>query len=135
VIMGIGGLGIGCSFAVMPRMIVSAVPPEETSSALAANQVVRTIGYAVGSALAATILTAHTVAPEVFPTDAGYTTGCLVAIGLCLLAALLSWVLPHRRVASALSPDQELEIEEDVDAAISGTITLEKGVDPPARTS
>jgi predicted MFS family arabinose efflux permease len=62
VIMAISGIGTGFAFAVMPRMIVSAVPAEETSSALASNQVLRTIGYSIGSALAATILTAHTAA-------------------------------------------------------------------------
>ena len=41
VVMGIAGVGMGCSFAVMPRMIVSVVAPEETGSALAMNQVLR----------------------------------------------------------------------------------------------
>ncbi|MGX7681668.1 MFS transporter [Jatrophihabitans sp. DSM 45814] len=136
VIMGIGGIGVGCSFAVMPRMIVSAIPAEETSSALASNQVLRTIGYSIGSALAATILTAHTAAASEFPSDKGYTVGAFVAIALCLIAAVLSWVLPSPRgVAAPFTADQELEIEEDVDAAISGTLTLEQGVDALERTS
>jgi MFS family permease len=135
VIMGIGGVGVGCSFAVMPRMIVSAIPAEETSSALASNQVLRTIGYSVGSALAATILTAHTTGSSEFPSDEGYTVGALVAVGLCLVAAVLSLLLPTRRFRTFTpTVDQELEIEEDVDAAISGTVTLEQGVEPLQRT-
>ncbi|MCW2497066.1 MFS transporter [Jatrophihabitans sp.] len=133
VIMGIGGVGIGSSFAVMPRMIVSSVPAEETSSALALNQVLRTIGYSMGSAVTATILTAHTSAGAKLPTNSGYTVGALVAIGLLLVAAALSWLLPERRTPRPLTADDELEILEDTDAAISGTITLDEGVESTGR--
>jgi MFS family permease len=139
VIMGISGIGTGCAFAVMPRMIVGAVPAEETASALASNQVLRTIGYSIGSALAATVLTAHTAAGAEFPADAGYTVGSLVGVGLCLVAALLSWLLPaRRRQPVVLSADQRLEVEEDVNAAISGTIALDQGlegVEEPERST
>jgi MFS family permease len=139
VIMGIGGIGVGSSFAVMPRMIVGAVPPWETSSALALNQVLRTIGYSIGSALAATILTAHTARGQEFPSNGGYTVGSYVGLTLCLIAAAACWSLSARRrpvVASAveLTPDADLEIEQDVDAAIAGIITLGAGEpDPPAK--
>jgi predicted MFS family arabinose efflux permease len=127
--MGIAGLAMGCSFAVMPRMIVSAVPADETSSALALNQVLRTIGYTLGSALSATILTAHTVAPSLLPRNSGYSAGALVAIGLCLVAALASWFLPSAAEVAAPAPvldrDQELMVEESVDAGIAGTIGYE----------
>ncbi|WP_284293620.1 MFS transporter [Luteimicrobium album] len=130
VIMGISGIGTGCAFAVMPRMIVGAVPADETSSALATNQVLRTIGYSIGSALAAAILTAHTAAGATFPADDGYTVGSLVGVVLCVVAALLSWLLPTRRSQPlVLSADQQLEVEEDVDAAISGTIALDEGLE------
>ena len=89
--MGIAGVGMGCSFAVMPRMIVSVVAPEETGSALAMNQVLRTVGYSIGSALSATILTAHTAASSRFPTNSGYTVGAIVAIGLVAVAWVAPW--------------------------------------------
>jgi predicted MFS family arabinose efflux permease len=133
VIMGIGGIGMGCSFAVMPRMIVSAIPADETSSALALNQVLRTVGYSMGSAVTGTILTAHTSSGSKFPTDHGYTVGACVSIGLLLVAATLSWLLPERGPVRALTADQELEIIEDIDAAISGTITLNESIETKAR--
>jgi MFS family permease len=139
VIMGIGGIGVGISSAVMPRMIVGAVPAGQTSSALALNQVLRTIGYSIGSALAATILTAHTAAGQEFPSNRGYTVGSYVGLALCVIAAAACWSLSARRhpvVIStiALGPDADLEIEQDVDAAIAGIITLEAGEpDPPAK--
>jgi MFS family permease len=138
VVMGVGGIGMGGSFAVMPRMIVTAIPAEETSSALALNQVLRTVGYSIGSAVAATVLTAHTAHGAEFPDNHGYTVGAFVSIGLLLAAALVSWILPERRTATRpaaapLTSDQELEIDNEVDAAISGTITLEEGLDASER--
>jgi predicted MFS family arabinose efflux permease len=134
--MGIAGLGIGFSFAVMPRMIVSSVPGDQTSSALALNQVLRTIGYSLGSALSATILAAHTAAPSVLPANHGFTVGALVAIALCVLAAVVSWVLPARAKVSgpgaSLDSDQELLVEESVDGAISGVIAFEPEFVEPA---
>lgn len=122
--MGIGGIGMGCSFAVMPRMIVAAIPPSETGSALALNQVLRAMGYSVGSALAASILTARTPAGAVFPGDEGYTIGAVVGIGMCLLSAAVSWILPGRQqtATAPLPADKELAIEESVDGAVAGLI-------------
>ncbi len=132
VAMGLAGVGIGCSFAVMPRMIVSSIPAEETSSALAMNQVLRTIGYSMGSALAATILTAHTTAASEFPANDGYTVGALVGIGLCLVTAVISLALPSHARRRAPDAEQELQVEESVDAAIAGALAFERDerIDP-----
>ena len=125
--MAIAGVGIGSSFAVMPRMIVSATPAGETASALALNQVLRTVGYSIGSALAATILTAHTGTRAEFPANVGYTDAALVALALCVITAVVSALLPGRRTGPAprLDADQELSIEESTDGAISGVIAFE----------
>ena len=133
VVMGIAGVGMGCSFAVMPRMIVSATSPEETGSALAMNQVLRTVGYSIGSALSATILTAHTAASSRFPTDRGYTVGALVGISLCALTAIVAVALQVRDVAapdarSRRRPDDsddDLAVTESVDSAIAGVLAFE----------
>ena len=131
VVMGIAGVGMGCSFAVMPRMIVSVVAPEETGSALAMNQVLRTVGYSIGSALSAAILTAHTAASSRFPTDSGYTVGAIVAIALCALAAVVAVVLQARdagaqpRSPSPAGDDHELAVTESVDSAIAGVLAYE----------
>jgi MFS family permease len=127
VVMGIAGIGIGCSFAVMPRMIVMSTPPSETASGLALNQVLRTVGYSVGSALAGTILTANTVAPAEFPTNHGYTVGAIVAIALCLLTVVVGLILPSRSpgFTASLDAEQELAIEESADAGIAGAMAFE----------
>lgn len=126
VVMGIAGVGMGCSFAVMPRMIVSAAAPEETGSALAMNQVLRTVGYSIGSALSATILTAHTASSSRFPTNSGFTVGAIVAIGLCALTAIVAVALQVREIEPASAdPDNELSVTESVDSAIAGVVGFE----------
>jgi predicted MFS family arabinose efflux permease len=128
--MAVGGVGIGCLFAVMPRMILGAVPAGETGSALALNQVVKSVGFAIGSALAATILTAHTAAHEEFPSNAGYTTGAAVAIGLCVLTAVVGWGLSIRTGRIAFKPEQALLVDQNVDAAIAGLLNLDSDETP-----
>ena len=105
-VMGIAGLGVGCTFAALPGLIVSAVPASETGSAMSFNQVLRYVGYSCGSALSGTILEAHTPAGEVLPSAAGYTTAALVGIGVLAVAGVLATVLPARppRAAEDLVP-------------------------------
>ncbi|MCW2530021.1 MAG: transporter [Pseudonocardiales bacterium] len=133
VVMGLVGLAVGSSFAVMPRMIVSAVPAAETSSALALNQVLRTVGYSIGSALSAAILTAHTYAPSLLPTNRGYTIGAIIAIVMCVTTAIISWVLPTRSPktaranGAAVGVEEELVIDESADGATAGILAYEPG--------
>lgn len=127
VVMGLAGLGMGCSFAVMPRMIVSAAAAEETGSALAMNQVLRTVGYSIGSALSATILTAHTASSARFPADRGFTVGAIVGISLCALTAVVAIALQVRETdqVAATDPDRDLSVAESVDSAIAGVLAYE----------
>ena len=126
-VMAIVGLSIGASFAVMPRMIIAATPVSETSSALALNQVLRTVGYSMGSALGATILTAHTPAGAIYPENVGYTVASVIAMVLLLITAVISYILPRRaaRVTGVLTPEEELLAEDNAEAAIAGALTLE----------
>jgi predicted MFS family arabinose efflux permease len=126
------GLGVGCSFAVMPRIIVRAVPPEETSSALAMNQVLRTIGYTIGSSLAAAVLSAHEHGGN-YPTDSGYTVGALAGVGLCLVAVFVAALLPGRGAGRSVAPaafggrtlDERTLETGSVESAVGATLTYE----------
>lgn len=104
VAMGLSGLGVGCTFAALPGLIVSAVPAHETGSAMSFNQVLRYVGYAIGSAMSATILSAHTHGSASYPTNSGYTDAALIAVAVLVFASILSAVLPARISA----PDGEL---------------------------
>jgi MFS family permease len=128
VVMAIAGAGIGSSFAVMPRMIVSAVSPEETASALSLNQVLRTVGFSIGSALSGTILAAHTPVGSVFPKDVGYTDTALISFGLLIVTAGVSILLPAREPKPAIvfAEEDALLVEESVDGAIAGVASFEE---------
>jgi MFS family permease len=97
VVMLLGGLGSGFSFATLPALVMRYVPTAETGSAMSVNMVLRYLGYAIGSALSLAIL-------DVFadgdgePTPEGFTASALTGAGLCLLA-LAAAVLLNRRPA------------------------------------
>ncbi|MCW2777598.1 MAG: transporter [Frankiales bacterium] len=97
VVMAVAGLGVGSTFSALPALVVSAVPPAETGSAMSFNQVLRYIGFSAGSALSATVLEAHTSGGSPFPSDRGYTVSALLGVGLLLVAAVLAALLPPRR--------------------------------------
>lgn len=97
VVMGLAGLGVGCTFAALPGLIVRSVPAEETGSAMSFNQVLRYIGYSIGSALSATVLEVHTPRGHVLPLNAGYDVTALIGCGVLVLAGVLSFVLPRHR--------------------------------------
>lgn len=111
VAIGLVGLGVGFSFAVMPGLVVRAVPEKETGSALGFLQVLRTVGLSVGSALAATVLTAYTHPGAAYPTVGGFSTALLLAAGFCLGAAVISYLLPGRGPA-VVEADPQLAREE-----------------------
>jgi len=99
--MAILGVGLGLSFAAIPGLIVRSVPSDETGSAMGFYQVVRYVGFSLGSALTAAVLAGHTPAGSQLPTESGYGLALWVAVGFCLAAAALAWVLPERRRARA----------------------------------
>jgi MFS family permease len=119
---GLAGLGIGFTFAAMPGFIVRAVPPDETGSAMGFYQVLRSIGLSVGSALAAAVLTAYTHAGATFPTAGGFHTTLLLACGLCLLTAVLTYILPGTATPTALSHGAERLLEEEAEIGGAGLL-------------
>lgn len=96
--MGLVGIGMGTTFAAIPGFIERAVPSGEFGSAMGFYQVVRYVGFSLGSALTAAILDAHTNAGETHPEERGYLLALWVAAGACALVAALAWVLPQDRV-------------------------------------
>jgi MFS family permease len=90
--MAIAGIGIGLIFSVTPELIVSAVPPGETGSAMSFNQISRYVGYTIGSALSATILQANTSPGAAFPAAWGYTLAGAIGCVLWVVTGLASMV-------------------------------------------
>lgn len=98
-VMAIAGLGVGAAYAVFPALIVSAVPPSETGSATSLNQVLRYVGFALGSALTATVLAGATPEGGAAPAPGGYSTIAAIGLGSCLAAAAVTWLVTGRRRA------------------------------------
>jgi MFS family permease len=111
-VMALGGLGVGCTFAALPGLIVGSVPAHETGSAMSFNQVLRYVGYSTGSALSATVLEGHTRAGHLLPDAGGYTTVALLGVVVLVVAGVVSAVVPGRRT----EPDLELAEESVLDA-------------------
>jgi MFS family permease len=86
------GLGVGFAFASMPSFINGAVPIDQAGIANGMNAVLRTVGGAVGTAVAGTILTGEMkqFAPGLsLPTEAAYQYTFVVIALLSVLAALV----------------------------------------------
>jgi EmrB/QacA subfamily drug resistance transporter len=81
------GVGLGLAYAAMSAIVVEAVPAAQTGAASGMNTNIRTIGGAIGSAVAASILSSGATAAHPFPQDSGYTT--------------TFWVPPQREGAAA----------------------------------
>ncbi|CUU54816.1 Major Facilitator Superfamily protein [Parafrankia irregularis] len=122
------GVGIGLAFAAMPGLIIGSVPPHETGSATSFNQVLRTVGGSVGSALGAAMLAAHTPAGATEPSNSGYTVAFVIAGGVGVLAMLAALALPSspRAGEPAVPASRQAELEtlqeEAADAAASGLV-------------
>ena len=115
--MTVVGLGVGTMFAALPGLIVGAVPKHETGSAMSLNQVMRYVGFSLGSALSATVLEAATPDGAVFPPAAGYSTVAWVGVGTCVAVALLTGLLPTPRT-SRPQPHVAVPVEA-ADAAVA----------------
>lgn len=122
VMMAIVGVGLGSTFAAIPGLIVGAVPESETGSAMGFYQVIRYIGFSLGSALAASILSSNTSAGEHLPAEAGYIQVFWIAVVICVAAAALAWFLPAR--AAKRDKAEELMAEEDAEVGSAGLIGL-----------
>lgn len=102
--MAVAGFGVGLTFAALPGLIVGAVPAGETGSAMSLKQVLRYTGFALGSALSATVLEALTPAGADAPPSSGYTALAAIGCGACLALAVLTAFLPGRAGDRAPAP-------------------------------
>ena len=120
--MAVLGLGYGLTYAAIPGIIVRAVPESETGSATGFYQVVRYIGFSIGSALAASVLASETPAGSQLPSLAGYTTVIWIGIAICVAAAVLAWAMPGGSADGGreLDPAERRREEEDAELASAG---------------
>jgi MFS family permease len=104
VAMGVIGIGFGGTFAAIPGIITSAVPRHDTGSAMGLYQVIRYIGFSVGSAVAATILAGNTLPSGNQIAERGYVVALWVGTAVCGISAATSWLLSYRVGGRRQSP-------------------------------
>lgn len=95
--MAVLGFGVGGVSATMPRLVLDGVPQQETASVLSVNQIVRSVGFSIGSAVAGLLLAAATPAAARFPDEHGYTVAALWVLPLVVLS--VGFLLLARRPA------------------------------------
>ncbi|GAB3808609.1 MFS transporter [Humibacter antri] len=93
--MGVLGFGVGGVSAIMPRLVLQGVPQRETSSVLSINQIVRSVGFSIGSAVAGLLLATATPAGALLPKEQGYSVAALFVLPLLVLSTALIAVAPH----------------------------------------
>lgn len=82
--MGIGGLGSGFTFSSLAVLIVPRVPAAETGSAMAFNQLLRYIGFSVGSAVSVALLDVFGADDHALQVSLGILAGLCLAVGLAV---------------------------------------------------
>ncbi|MGW1681488.1 MFS transporter [Saccharopolyspora sp. NPDC002376] len=87
--MAVLGFGVGGVSAVMPKLVLVGVPQAETASVLSINQIVRSIGFSIGSALAGFLLAAATPGGALLPAQDGYVTAALWSLPPLVASALI----------------------------------------------
>jgi MFS family permease len=94
------GAGIGLAFAAMANLIVDAVPADQTGVATGVNTIMRTIGGALGSVIAVTILAGSELADKL-PSNRGYTLAFAVSALSLLVATGAALLVPRPRAVRA----------------------------------
>jgi predicted MFS family arabinose efflux permease len=110
------GSGFGYTFAALPGMITRSIPNTEVGSAMGLYQVIRYIGFALGSALAAAVVASHTIDHGTHVLESGFVTGLWIAAAICTAAALVSWLLsrrPEETVPDAIGDAERELLERD----------------------
>jgi EmrB/QacA subfamily drug resistance transporter len=103
VAMLVMGVGIGFAFASMANLIVESVPPEQTGIATGMNTIVRSIGGAIGSQVAASIVMA-TLASSGLPSERGFTIAFGASAGALAVGAAVALLIPPSLPAGVSSP-------------------------------
>jgi MFS family permease len=88
------GMGTGLVFSSLAGVVIASVPPAQTGVASGMNANIRTIGGSVGSAVTASVVTAH-LDPAGIPVERGYVVGFTVLAAAMVLASAAAFFMPN----------------------------------------
>jgi EmrB/QacA subfamily drug resistance transporter len=101
------GVGLAFCFASVGTLVIDYSRAGETGVASGMNTIMRTIGAALGSQVAAAIISANTLAGTEIPVERGFTTAFLVSVGVAVLAFLPTLLLGRTRAVRRARPEPE----------------------------
>jgi len=99
--MCIMGIGLAFCFAALGALVIDYSRPGETGVASGMNTIMRTIGAALGSQVAAAIISANALAGTDFPVERGFTIAFTVSACAALLAFVPTLLLRRRTLQMA----------------------------------
>lgn len=114
---GLLGVGIGLAFSSMSAIVVQSVPASQVGVASGMNANIRTIGGAIGSGVAASVLASGVTVAHPIPKDSGYTNVFWLLVVAAVLASLAALIIPAVK-GRAAPPDEQLSVDAEVPAAV-----------------
>jgi MFS family permease len=101
---GLLGVGVALGFASMANLIIEAVPSHQTGVATGMNTNIRSIGGALGSTIATSIVVSSLL-PSGFPREHGFVAAFVICSASLAIAAAAALAVPGRRKsATAFAP-------------------------------
>jgi hypothetical protein len=107
-------LSVTVAYAALPALVVQAVHEDETGVANAVNSIARSVGQALGSTVAVTLIAASVDPATGFPGNEAFTQVALIG-ALATLAVMLVAVvglIADRRGGRPRRPDRLADVEE-----------------------
>ncbi|MBS2536231.1 MFS transporter [Catenulispora sp. NF23] len=108
---GLLGVGIGLAFSSMSAIVVQSVPASQVGVASGMNANIRTIGGAIGSGVAASILASGVSTANPIPKDSGYTNVFWMLTAATILAALAGLIIPALKQRPS-APEDRLDVDD-----------------------
>jgi predicted MFS family arabinose efflux permease len=103
-------LAVTVAYAALPALVVQAVRPDETGVANAVNSIARSVGQALGSTVAVTLLAADLDPATGLPRASAYTLVALVGVASSLAVGVAA--LGGLRTGGGRRPDELAAVEE-----------------------
>jgi predicted MFS family arabinose efflux permease len=112
-------LSVTVAYAALPSLVVQAVHEDETGVANAVNSIARSVGQAIGSTLAVTLIAASTDVVTGFPRNTAFTWVALIGAGASAAVVLVAvaGLVGDRRSGRPRRPDRPAPVEEAVAGA------------------
>ena len=107
-------LSVTVAYAALPALVVQAVHEDETGVANAVNSIARSVGQALGSTVAVTLIAASLDASTGFPRQIAYTQVGLIgaAASFLVMAVAVVGMVADRRSGTGRRPDPLTGVEE-----------------------